>query len=65
MDIDFKNPRTISNSIRRIFDYVFCENGMVAYKGKNLIGKKIISQEIGRVKSSKITLNFVLKIFQN
>ena len=43
-----------------LFDYVFCENGMVAYKGKNLIGQKIISEKIGESNLQRL-LNFVLK----
>ncbi|MEL0164763.1 MAG: HAD-IIB family hydrolase [Candidatus Heimdallarchaeota archaeon] len=46
--------------LEELFDYVFCENGMVAYKGKNLIGQKIISEEIGESNLQRL-LNFVLK----
>ncbi len=46
--------------LEEIFDYVFCENGMVAYKGNTLIGQKMISEKIGEDNLQSL-INFILK----
>ena len=45
--------------LEQFFDYTFCENGIVAYKGNQLIGKKKISNELGE-KNLQIFINYVL-----
>ena len=41
------------------FDYVFAENGLVAYKQEKLIGKKSIAEEMGEEKLNRF-INFCL-----
>jgi len=43
-----------------IFDYSFSENGLIAYKGKDLIGKMSIKDHLGEEKLKNF-LNFCLK----
>ncbi len=47
-----------------IFDFVFSENGVVACRGKELIGSSSIAAYLGEAKLKKL-INFVLQYFSN
>ena len=58
---DFKKAKEqVGENILEIFDYCFFENGLDAYKNKELIEKQNLSKYIGNEKLNKF-INFVLK----
>lgn len=49
----------LGHDLHQMFDYVFVENGMVAYQKGQVFAKKIISEQIGEEKLQEV-INFVL-----
>jgi phosphomannomutase len=50
----------LGKTIFEDFDYVFSQNGLVAYEGKELIGKASFKDYLGEEKLQKL-INFLLK----
>lgn len=58
---DLKKQREqLGEGVLDMFDYVFSENGLVAYEGQNLIAEASFQQFLGEEKLQKL-INFILR----
>mmetsp|Transcript_16299 Transcript_16299/g.35361 ORF Transcript_16299/g.35361 Transcript_16299/m.35361 type:complete len:261 (+) Transcript_16299:2-784(+) len=55
-----KQKEQLGDNVLDLFDYTFSENGLVGYKGSELINETSISEFLGEEKLQKL-INFVLK----
>lgn len=59
-----KIQEQIKVPLDEIFDYIFCENGLVAYHENKLIGEKNLAKHLGEEKLQKF-INFILNYLSN